>query len=238
MDYTDFLKKPESVEPTQVESAPSEAEAVETEEIVAEENIDVQKAVVEELAAEKVAMELKLDELNKKIAELEAEKAALIEANKKLEDEKLVIKNAANNSVKIEAENAKLKEENAKLSDALVANTESTTSNQIALLDRNLELPDRFLGETREHVINAIKVALEEARANGRIRRAQILEGVLVVNESTDEIEKRRAALEKFFADHQNIIDGEVLAKLQESGIPHKNGETYLLPSEILTRTY
>lgn len=238
MDYTDFLKKQEPAEPIEVESVSPEAEAVEAEEIVAEENLDVQKAVVEELAAEKVAMELKLDELSKKIAELEAEKSALIEANKKLEEEKLIIKNAANDSVKVEAENAKLKEENANLSAALVANTESTTSSQIALLDRNLELPDRFVGETREHVLSAIKVALEEARINGRVRRAQILEGVLVVNESTGEIEKRRAVLEKLFADHQNILDGEVLSKLQEAGVPHKSGETYLLPSEILTRTY
>lgn len=236
MDYTDFLKKPEITEP--VESVSPEAEAVEAEEIVAEENLDVQKAVVEELAAEKVAMELKLDELNKKIAELEAEKAMLIEANKKLEEEKLVIKNAANNSVKIEAENQKLKEENEKLTAALVANTETTTSSQIALLDRNLEVPDRFFGETREHVINAIKVALEEARTNGRIRRAQLLEAVLVVNSSSGEVDKKRTALENFFLSHQNVLDGEVLAKLKEYGIHHKDGETYLLPSEILTRTY
>lgn len=233
MDYTDFLKKSE---PTEAEKPTSDTEAAA--EIVADENIDVQKAVVEELAAEKVAMELKIEDLVKKIAELEAEKTSLVEANKKLEEEKLIIKNAANDTIKKEAENVKLKEENAALVSALAANTESNTSSQIALLDRNLELPDRFIGETREHVINAVKVALEEARENGRIRRAQLLEGVLVANESTGEIEKKRASLEKFFADHQNIFDGEVIAKLKEYGIAHKDGETYLLPSEVIKRTY
>lgn len=235
MDYTDFLKKPEPIP----EEAEVEAEVEETEtEIVAEENIDVQKAVVEELAAEKVAMELKIEELTKKVAELEAEKGALVEANKKLEEEKLVIKNAANEYVMVSVENTKLKEENAKLTAALVANTESTTSSQIALLDRNVEVPDRFVGETRSHVINAIKVALEEARANNRVRRAQLLEAVLAVNEASDEVEAKRVALENFFANHRNVLDGEVLAKLKEYGIHHKDGETYLLPSEILTRTY
>ena len=33
-------------------------------------------------------------------------------------------------------------------------------------------------------------------------------------------------------------MSGPVIAELEKCGIPHKNGETYLLPGEILKRTY
>ena len=93
-------------------------------------------------------------------------------------------------------------------------------------------------GETRDQVLDAIKVAREQAEKDGRIRRAQILEGVLLVNEPSGNLEKKRATLEKFFTDNQNILSGPVIAELEKYGISYKKGEDYLLPSEILKRTY
>ena len=136
---------------------------------------------------------------------------------------------------------AKVVEQNealAKVGDVLAMNSEAKESNQVSLLDRDLELPDRFPGETRDQVLEAIKEARDKAETDGRLRRAQILEGVLLANESSGNLAKKRAALEKFFNDNQNILSGPVIEELQKCGISHKHGEEYLLPAEILKRTY
>ena len=44
--------------------------------------------------------------------------------------------------------------------------------------------------------------------------------------------------IEKLFADNGNIVSGPVIAELEKLGIPHKNGEDYLLPVEIINPNY
>ena len=189
--------------------------------------LDVQKAVVEELAAEKV-------ELHEQIAARDKELAALKEQL-----------NGANQTVAIlKSENAKLcaqtEELQAKL-DARLAHEldqQQRNPNSLALLDREVELPDRFPGETRDHVLEVIAAARDEAEKEGRARRAQVLEAVLVANEPSGALAEKRAEVVKLFSENGNIVNGTVLARLQELGIAHKNGEDYLLPSEIIKRAF
>ena len=189
--------------------------------------LDVQKAVVEELAAEKV-------ELHEQIAARDAELAAIKEQL-----------NGVNQTVAI------LKTENAKLcaqTEALQAKLDARLAheldqqqrnpNSLALLDREVELPDRFPGETRDHVLEVIAAARDEAEKEGRVRRAQVLEAVLVANEPSGALAERRAEVAKLFSENGNIVNGTVLARLQELGIAHKNGDDYLLPSEIIKRAF
>jgi hypothetical protein len=138
----------------------------------------------------------------------------------------------------LEAKIAEYEKELAKVGDILSANSETEISNKVSLLDRDVEISDRFTGETREQVLEVIKEARDKSEAEGRIRRAQVLEGVLVANEPTGELANKRAALEKFFNDNANILSGPVIAELERCGISYKNGEEYLLPAEILRRTY
>lgn len=223
MKMEEFLQKDQPVEEVvvQEEVEVEEEIAVDEAEMTEDIELDVQKAVVETLAAEKV-------EQGEHITRLEGDNVRLNAENEELKK-------------KITALEAKLAESEVALSkvgDVLSANSETEASNKVALLDRNVELTDRFVGETREQVLEVIKEARDKAEADGRIRRAQILEGVLVVNEPTGELAKKRAALEKFFNDNANIISGPVLAELERCGISHKHGEEYLLPSEIIRRTY
>lgn len=186
--------------------------------------LDVQKAVVESLAAEKV-------ECDERISALESENVRLSKENEELKAK----------FSKVEELEKKLSEREAELArvgDILSANSETEGSNKVSLLDRDVELADRFVGETREQVLEVIKEARDKAEAEGRIRRAQVLEGVLVSNEPTGELANKRAALEKFFNDNANILSGPVIAELERCGISYKNGEEYLLPAEILRRTY
>ena len=57
---------------------------------------------------------------------------------------------------------AEQERELAKVGELLLKNSEKEASNQVSLLDRNVELSDRFVGETREQVLEVIK----EARAS------------------------------------------------------------------------
>ena len=178
------------------------------------EELDVQKAVVESLAADKAEQDERIGALQKENNLLKSQVSSL---KSSLEEAKAAL---------------------AKVGDVLAQNAETDASSKIALLDRDPELNDRFPGETRDHVIEVIREAREAAEKDGRLRRAQILESVLVANEPTGNLAEKRTALEKFFNENGNIISGPVIAHLEKYGISHKNGETYLLPGEILKRTY
>ena len=186
----------------------------EPEEVPAAEELDVQKAVVESLAADKA-------EQDERIATLRKENASLIS---QIEDYKSQI--------------AEMKKALEKVGDVLAANAEGETSSKVALLDRNPEIDDRFPGETRDHVLEVIKAEHEAAERDGRFRLAQVLESVLVVNTPLGKLAEKRDELRKLFTENGNILTGPVIAELQKLGIPHKNGEDYLLPEEILKRTY
>ena len=178
------------------------------------EDLDVQKAVVESLAADKAEQEEKITDLLKE-------------------------KNLLTSKVStLTLQNEELKEKLAAIGDVLSKNAESETSNKVALLDRDPELNDRFPGETRDHVLEVIREAFEVSEKEGRLRRAQILESVLIANEPLGNLLSKRKALEKLFSENGNILSGPVIEELQKQGISHKSGEDYLLPSEILKRMY
>ena len=176
--------------------------------------LDVQKAVVESLAADKAEQDERIVTLQKENAALKSELAQL------------------------QAKQEEMRASLAKVGDVLAKNTETEGSSKIALIDRDPELNDRFPGETRDHVLEVIREARDAAERDGRLRRAQVLESVLVANEPVGKLAEKRAALEKFFNANANIMSGPVIAELEKCGISYKNGETYLLPGEILKRTY
>ena len=199
---------------------PEEEERQEEEEAAPEE-LDVQKAVVESLAADKAVQ----DEL---IARLSREKDELAKSR----DE------AERRLCEMQKQVEELKKTLEEYGDVLAKNTEEKTSTQITLLERHAELDERFPGEVRDHVLEVLREARDSAEKEGRDRRAQILESVLVANEPLGELSKRRAKIEKLFSENGNILTGIVLDELNKEGISHKKGEEYLLPDEILKRTF
>ena len=252
MNFEEFLeKKEESTAVETVETPEQSEEEFDSADIT--ENIDVQKAVVESLAADKAVQDEKISELEKENSSLKAEKEALERDIAALRDEidslkaKLVDESEVNSLKKeVEGLRAKCSEQAAelgKIGDVLSKNSETELSNKVALLDRDTDIPDRFPGETREHVLEVIAEALlrvpgQGAQAEGRLRRAQLLEGVLITNEAEGTLAEKRSQLEKLFSDNANILSGPVIEELEKMGISHKKGEDYLLPSEIIKRTY
>ena len=199
----------------QTETEKAEPEVVEPDEL------DVQRTVVEALAAEKAELVEQYAALKKTADRLNGEKQALAEQINVLRAEKEELRSALE-----------------RMSGLLIRNTERMESNQISLIDRDVNIDDRFPGETRDHVLEVIREARDAAEKDGRRRRAQLLESVLVANEPVGELQSRRAKLEKLFEENGNIINGPVLEALQKSGISHKDGENYLLAPEILKRNY
>lgn len=228
-DINEFMEeeKPLKTEETFEEKVQEEEEA-ETPEL------DVQKAVVEALAEEKVKIEHEIEELKNTLASKEQEVSRLREENENLKKE------AGKKSKLLKEQKGRIEKLEKELFEKIdrELDMQERNPNSLALLDREVELPDRFPGETRDHVIEVLREARDAAERDGRIRRAQILESVLVANEPNGTLAKKRAELEKLFADNGNLVSGEVIRVLEEMGISHKNGEEYLMPSEIIKRTY
>lgn len=191
------------------------------------EELDVQKVVVEELAAEKARMAEEMAELKRNLALSEGIAKATQAQKENLEAQVGTLK------ARIAELERQLADEQLKTLDVQERNP-----NALALLDRDVELPDRFPGETRDHVINVIRAAKVEAEQAGRLRKAQLLEGVLVANEPSGNLQKKRAALEKFLEENHNVLTGAVINELDKYGIKYKDGEKYLLISEIINRNY
>jgi hypothetical protein len=237
-DFNEFIEPNQADETTEISEKEEISENEQAEEISEEfdgsENIDVQKAVVESLAADKAALDCELENLKTALAE---------------KDTQLASRNSEIDSLKAELskkdfEISFLKVELAKRDSELAKNlkkqldVQARNPNALALLDREVELPDRFPGETRDHVLEVIKEARDKSEFEGRRRRAQILESVLVANEPNGTLAERRSSLEKVFSENNNIISGTVIEKLNDLSIAHKEGEEYLLASEIILRNF
>lgn len=190
---------------------PPEAPETETE---GSEDLDVQKAVVESLAADKALQDEHIDSLRKENASLKSELSTLKE------------------------QVAEMRRELANVGDVLAKNSEGSESSKISLLERSIELDDRFAGESRDQLLEVIREARDAAEKEGRNRRAQILESILVANEPVGNLAKKRQELEKVFTDNGNIVSGPVIEFLNKIGISHKKGEEYLLASEIIKQNY
>ena len=218
-DYKEFMEEKEAAEEeisAEEKSSAEEEKIAAVEEKQSEEEMEelqVQKVVVEKLASENV-------ELNEKIFSLlrELDKA----------EELVKTKDAEIRSLK-----NRLAEEKERKSDLQERNP-----NALALLDRDVDLPDRFPGETRDHVIEAVRKCRDEAEAEGRDRKAQLLESVLLANEPNGTLERMREELKKIFEKNGNIVSGPVMEELRKRDIPFKKGEEYLMPAEILAKNY
>lgn len=222
MNFEEFLDDEAPKAPANEETAEETSDGEDAD------SIDVQKAVVESLAADKAeqaetiaALRAENAELRRNIAELKKEAAALAERAEAVKRQMSEQKTALE-----------------KVGDVLAINADNGLSNKVSLLDRDIDVPDRFVGETRDHVIEVVREARDKAEAEGRLRRAQVLEGVLAANEPEGTLAKKRAALEKLFAENGSIVSGPVIEQLEKMGISHKNGDEYLLPAEIINRNY
>ena len=232
MNFEEFIREKEDPAKEIINS--SEQHEVEENSFTEEEGfdssveIDVQKAVVESLAADKAEIEERLSQLHESENKLRVEKEILSKEVFRLQSEVINLKRSLEEAL----------ESQKKIDEFLTKELSPDNSNKVSLLERSFNIPDRFEGESRDHVIEVIREARENAEKEGRVRRAQILESVLVENEPVGKLAENRAELEKLFTDNGYILNGEVINKLDKLTIQYKSGENYLLPAEIIKRLY
>ena len=244
-DISEFIEKKETPSAEREEGLFEQEGEIGEEEIA---EVDIQKAVVEELAAEKIELHEKVsakeEELQALSEKIKSAELALEEAKKEAEAKKQELEDAKKIACELKENLAQAKEAirklDEKLSEKFFARLEvlERNPNMLALLDREPELEDRYLGETRDHVLEVIQQARDAAEKEGRQRRAQILESVLVANEPAGELKKRREMLENLFKENSNLLTGSAMKKLDELNIKYKEGEGYLMPSEIILRNF
>ncbi len=229
IEFDDFIK----AENEAAKEAPASPDDSSDEEESPEE-VEVQKAVVEALAVEKVNLESEIESLKKSLADAESK---LADIEKTAEERKSEISKLSGLMAELKSKYEEEKTAREK-AEAKEYDLQERNPNFIALLDRDVEIPDRFPGETRDHVIDVVEEAWKKAEAEGRTRLAQVLEGVLAANERNGTLDAKRQELEKLFSANMNIINGEVVCALEKMGLSHKKGEEYLSPSEIIARNF
>ena len=230
--FDEFIDEESEIKEKEKSEAEEEAEG----EVALDEapELDVQRAVVESLAEDKVRMEHEIESLKDSIAKKEKEIEVL---NKKVEEAEKKLNKASEDLEEEKKKTARLESEISNRIEREL-DMQERNPNALALLDRSIEIQDRFPGETRDHVLEALKEARDKAEADGKIRRAQLIESVLVENEPNGTLAKKREELEKLFADNSNLVTGEVMEELKRLGIRYKDGENYLMPAEIVKREF
>ena len=155
------------------------------------------------------------EELAKAKAELDQTKAAL-EAEKSAPkvDPALQEKAAAQ-----EREIARLQE--------LLVEAQRTALSSTVLLDKPEGISEKFTGEVREHLLEALADAQRAADAGGRDRRARILEAILCANACSGELARRRAEVKQIMKDAGSFIDDTTIAALEKLGFRYVSGANH-----------
>ena len=173
--------------------------------------LEAKDAALDAIAKEKAAADERIAELERRLAaEREAREAAARERDRlqgecgRLQGE--LRKTADKGSVAAPAQTAP---------GAQVEPKKST----LALLAANGAIAETFPGEVREQVLAALADALAAAQQSGHERRAEILRYVLAANQSSGELERRRAELKQILKDAGSFTDASTLAALGRIGI-------------------
>lgn len=148
------------------------------------------------------------DELNQTKATLDAERAA------PKVDEAMLEASAAK-----DREIARLQE--------LLVEAQRTSLSSTVLLDKPESFSEKFPGEVREHLLEALADAQRAADAGGRDRRARILEAILCENAVTGELARRRDEVKQIMKDAGTFIDDATIAALEKLGFRYVSGSNH-----------
>ena len=190
------------------------------------EEIENQRAVVEALALELAEAKESLETANNALAaakeESEAVKRELAISQEALEREKSVPRHDPALLDKIadgEREIERLQ--------ALLAEAQRTSLSSTVLLEKPDGVTEKFTGEIREHLLEALADAQKAADAGGRDRRARILEAILFANARTGELARRRDAVKQIMKDAGSFIDDSAIAELEKLGFRYVSGANH-----------
>ena len=110
---------------------------------------------------------------------------------------------------------------------ALLVEAQRTSLSSTVLLDKPNGVSEKFTGEIREHLLEALADAQRAADAGGRDRRARILEAILCANAPTGELARRRDEVKQVMKDAGSFIDDATIAALEKLGFRYISGSNH-----------
>ena len=109
----------------------------------------------------------------------------------------------------------------------LLVEAQRTSLSSTVLLDKPDGISEKFTGEVREHLLEALADAQRAADAGGRDRRARILEAILCANACSGELARRRAEVKQVMKDAGSFIDNATIASLEKLGFRYISGSNH-----------
>ena len=110
---------------------------------------------------------------------------------------------------------------------ALLVEAQRTSLSSTMLLDKPVGVTEKFTGEVREHLLEALADAQRAADAGGRDRRARILEAILCANACSGELARRRDEVKQVMKDAGSFIDDATIAALEKLGFRYISGSNH-----------
>ena len=198
-------------------------------------------------AAERDALNAKLDEKQAVIDALAIDVAEAKDELAKAQEELVRVQEElarsqdelAQTKTALNAERAAPKVDEAMLQDAaakdreiarlqeLLVEAQRTSLSSTVLLDKPENFSEKFPGEVREHLLEALADAQRAADAGGRDRRARILEAILCENAVTGELARRRDEVKQIMKDAGTFIDDAAIAALEKLGFRYVSGANH-----------
>lgn len=215
--------------------------AVEAEKDALLEEIETQKAVVESLAEDLAAARAEAEEsraaADERIAQLEADCTRLAAEGEAARQEheaecdairkELAAEKAAPKVDPKILEESAAKDREIERLQALLIEAQRTSLSSSVLLEKPEGFVEKFPGEVREHVMEALADAAEAAEAGGRDRRSRILEAVQCANPANGDLAERRAQVKQILKDAGSFIDDTTIAALEKLGFRYISGSNH-----------
>ena len=110
---------------------------------------------------------------------------------------------------------------------ALLMEAQRTALSSTVLLDKPEGISEKFTGEIREHLLEALADAQRAADVGGRDRRARILEAILCANACSGELARRRDEVKQIMKDAGTFIDDAAIAALEKLGFRYVSGANH-----------
>ncbi len=191
------------------------------------------QSVIDALALDSVQQKESLAQAQEKLAQAEAElarsKEELVRTQEELAQTSAALE-AAKSAPKVDPalqeEMAARNREIARLQ-ALLVEAQRTALSSTVLLDKPEGISEKFTGEVREHLLEALADAQRAADAGGRDRRARILEAILCANVRTGELARRRDEVKQIMKDAGAYIDDSTIAALEKLGFRYVSGANH-----------
>ncbi len=183
------------------------------------EEIEIQKAATESIAAELADLQRKLEASQIDYNAVEEERTQLASELQALRDKPAEVVPDLEALAEKDREIDRLK--------ALLVEAQRDVRLHDSLLDAPVPFSEKFEGELREHVVEALVDAREAAEAGGRDRRARILEAVLGANLATGELDRHREIVRQIVKDAGSKLDNAALAELEKLGFRYLSGNKH-----------